>query len=136
MSSKKITTRIQNKSGKYSDWLLATNFIPMKGEIIIYLPDNEEDNRPIAIKVGDGETLVNDLDFAGAGSLIGKTGLEQLQNDWLQEDTQAANYIKNKPIISDVIEENGETLTTSGGVYEALQNRIVAQMHYWEASDL
>lgn len=122
MSSKKITTRIQNKSGKYSEWLLADNFIPMKGEIIVYIPDNEEDSRPMAIKVGDGETLVNELEF--------------LQNDWLQDDPTAANYIKNKPIISDVIEENGETLTTSGGVYEALQNRIVAQMHYWEASDL
>ena len=136
MSSKKITTRIQNKSGKYSEWLLADNFIPMKGEIIIYMPDNEEDSRPIAIKVGDGITLVNELGFAGAGSLVGQPGLDQLQNDWLQNDPDAANYIKNKPIISDTIEENGTTLTTSKGVYDALQNRVVAQIHYWEANDL
>ena len=58
---KQINARLIQKNGLESEWNLATNFIPMKGEIIVYNPD---DNYNYArFKIGDGITLVNDLPF-------------------------------------------------------------------------
>lgn len=57
-----IKTRIQSKNGTEAEWDLATNFIPLKGEIIIYNAD--EENIYPRIKIGDGETPVTQLPFA------------------------------------------------------------------------
>lgn len=56
-------SRIQQKIDTYDNWKKATNFIPLKGEIIIYTTD-EEENEITSIKIGDGETGVNNLPFA------------------------------------------------------------------------
>lgn len=66
----------------------------MLGELIIYTT-NEKGEAEIKIKIGDGTTNVNDLEFAVAGSASGET--EFAQSDWAQTDIQAADYIKNKP---------------------------------------
>lgn len=58
-----IKGRVQSKSDTTARWESTQNFIPLKGEIIIYT-DYYENNRP-AIKVGDGKTRVQDLDFLG-----------------------------------------------------------------------
>lgn len=42
------------------NWLKAKNFIPKEGEIIVY-----DDIFPAGIKIGDGETKLNDLPFIG-----------------------------------------------------------------------
>lgn len=65
MSTKNLKTRIQHKIDIYDNWELATNFIPLKGEIIIYTPDpqDETDIRPIRMKIGDGNTPVANLEF-------------------------------------------------------------------------
>ena len=55
-------TRIQSKNGTEAEWDLATNFIPLKGEVIIYNTDGE--NTFPRIKIGDGETPVTHLSFA------------------------------------------------------------------------
>jgi len=56
-----INTRIQNKHDIEDKWLAATNFIPKAGELIVYDVDNKYSYT--RIKIGDGETTVNDLPF-------------------------------------------------------------------------
>lgn len=56
MSEKTITTRVLQKTDTKANWDKATNFIPKKGELIIY-----SDLR--RIKVGDGITKVGALQF-------------------------------------------------------------------------
>lgn len=64
MSEKNINTRIIHKHDTEINWSKATNFIPKKGEIIIYDKDNNYNYE--RIKVGDGATLVNNLPFYGS----------------------------------------------------------------------
>ena len=62
MPNKTIKTRIIQKHAVEADWLKATNFIPLKGELIIY--DADATYTYPRFKVGDGVTLVNDLPFS------------------------------------------------------------------------
>lgn len=59
--SKSLKTRVQHKHDTEANWKLAKNFKPLIGEIIIY--DADANNPLPRVKIGDGETLVNDLDF-------------------------------------------------------------------------
>ena len=59
MSEKNIKVRLQQKHDTSANWALATNFKPKAGELIIY-----DDLKKM--KVGDGETLVNNLPFLSA----------------------------------------------------------------------
>ena len=100
--SKQFNTRIQHKIDTYENWNKAENFIPLKGEIIIYTT-NENGDPEVKIKIGDGETNVRGLKFlAGSGSATGGTDIEAIQSDWAQEDTSALDYIKNKPTIPQI----------------------------------
>lgn len=57
----KFDTRIQHKHDTEVNWLKATTFIPIKGELIVYDVDEAHDYE--RIKMGDGVTLVNELPF-------------------------------------------------------------------------
>ena len=57
MAVKTLTTRVQQKSDTSANWAKATNFTPLKGEIIVYTDLKR-------FKIGDGVTKVNDLKFA------------------------------------------------------------------------
>ena len=59
--SKTIKTRITQKHDIEANWLLAKNFTPMDGEIIIY--DEDENYNYKRIKIGNGKDNVNDLSF-------------------------------------------------------------------------
>lgn len=61
MSENRLHGRIVNKHDTEANWLKATNFIPMLGEIIIY--DADATNDVPRIKIGDGETVVSLLPF-------------------------------------------------------------------------
>ena len=61
MSENRLHGRIVNKHDVEANWLKATNFTPMLGEIIIY--DVDETHDLPRIKVGDGKTLVSSLPF-------------------------------------------------------------------------
>ena len=61
MPEKFLNTRIKNKHDTEANWLLATNFTPLNGEIIIYDEDDNYDYK--RIKIGNGETLVSNLPF-------------------------------------------------------------------------
>jgi hypothetical protein len=71
MADKKIKTRLQQKHDTAANWALATNFIPLAGEMIVY--DADETCDYARVKFGDGivnadgvivGTNVNDLPFA------------------------------------------------------------------------
>lgn len=62
MAEKNIKSRIIHKHDIESNWKLATNFIPMKGEIIVYDIDNVYNYE--RFKIGDGKTIVSALPFA------------------------------------------------------------------------
>lgn len=56
MANKLLKTRMQQKIDTSQNWAKATNFVPLKGEICIYSDLHR-------MKVGDGTTKINDLDF-------------------------------------------------------------------------
>lgn len=66
MITKTIKSRIQQKHDIEANWVKAVNFIPMIGELIVYDPDASHNES--RLKIGDGQTLVNNLPFAGSGS--------------------------------------------------------------------
>lgn len=61
MMEKRFNSRIVHKHAVEADWVKATNFIPLQGEIIVYDVDETHDYE--RIKVGDGITLINELEF-------------------------------------------------------------------------
>lgn len=61
-STKEFFTRIQHKHDTEANWLKATNFAPLAGEIIVYDKDDTHDYQ--RIKIGDGTTKINNLPFA------------------------------------------------------------------------
>ena len=71
MASKTVNTRIQLKNDTEAHWKQAVNFTPLKGELIIYSPDNGSPAFS-RLKVGDGSTKVNDLPFIDAGTINGQ----------------------------------------------------------------
>ena len=76
--AKTIQTRVQHKHDIEANWLLATNFIPLAGELIIY---DVDDNHPkIRAKIGDGETLLSELPWA-----LDEAALETATNNKLTE---------------------------------------------------
>lgn len=67
-----VKTRIQLKNDTEAHWNLAANFVPLKGELIIYSAD--ETHPFCRFKVGDGVTTVKNLPFSpgdggGGGSI-------------------------------------------------------------------
>lgn len=56
MANKTYQGRIVQKHDSSANWAKAINFIPLKGEIIVYDDLNK-------IKIGNGVTKVNDLEF-------------------------------------------------------------------------
>ena len=61
MIEKTLKTRISHKIDIEENWNKATNFIPLKGEIIIY--DVDANNTTRRIKIGDGVKNVINLEF-------------------------------------------------------------------------
>lgn len=82
MAEKTLNTRIQQKHDIEANWLKATNFKPIAGEVIIY--DVDENYSYPRIKIGDGNTLINELPFAAT------------RPDWNAVEGEEG-YIGNKP---------------------------------------
>ena len=57
----KIYTRSQQKYDTEEHWKLATGFVPLAGEVIVYAPDGTHRNP--RMKIGNGKDNVNDLLF-------------------------------------------------------------------------
>ena len=105
-TEKTISARMQMKTDTALNWSKAVNFIPKKGEIIIYEADSDYGYE--RMKIGDGSTKVNDLPF-----VIGA-------KDWNQNDSTASDYIKNRPfytgevVQTEIIPEHTYTLSSDG----------------------
>ena len=67
MATKTFKARIQNKHDTEANWNAAVNFKPLAGELIIYDEDNTHSTP--RFKVGDGNTLVNNLPFYPSGDV-------------------------------------------------------------------
>lgn len=66
-TEKKINSRIQQKHDVAANWAKATNFIPQKGEIIIYDAEynaSGSETQAVRFKIGDGTRTINNLPFA------------------------------------------------------------------------
>lgn len=117
---KHINARIPQKIDSELNWDKAINFIPMKGEIIVYSKD--ENYSYDRIKIGDGIKKVKELPFIN------------LQSDWNQTDDTQKDFIKNKPEeatdeeIMDVLLEVGilpALVDTDGAIYTDDSNNIL-----------
>jgi hypothetical protein len=78
MAQKTTKTRIQQKRELEADWLKATSFVPLAGELIVYLAESDTDELPTGrttpykyprFKVGDGVTTVTNLPFSHDGTV-------------------------------------------------------------------
>lgn len=66
MAENTLKTRLQMKNDTEANWNKAVNFVPKKGEIIVY---NTDENYSLPrIKIGDGTTKVSDLGFLSAST--------------------------------------------------------------------
>ena len=111
-TEKKITSRIQQKHDVAANWARATNFIPKKGEIIIYDAEynaSGEETQAVRFKIGDGSKTVNNLPFAVIDYSSDIETLEQkVANNStaigaLQENTvPKTRKINNKALSSDI----------------------------------
>lgn len=61
MAEKQLNTRIMQKIDTTANWAKATNFVPKKGELIVYSDGGGSDIPKM--KVGDGSTKVGNLKF-------------------------------------------------------------------------
>ena len=95
MAEKRLSTRIVHKHATEADWLKATNFAPMAGELIIY--DVDAQHTYERVKIGDGTTNVNALPFVDDAL---RTALNAVDDkidalDVLVGDTAVATQISN-----------------------------------------
>lgn len=67
MAEKELKARLVQKNDVEENWIKAVNFIPKKGEIIVYNPDASHNF--IRFKIGDGESTVSQLAFANTFKL-------------------------------------------------------------------
>jgi len=119
--------RIINKHDTEENWLKATGFSPLQGELIVY--DVDANYSYERLKIGDGTTNVNDLPFID-DSLYEqiKTEIDAIpvpvQADWNENDSTSISYIKNKThgvekVDVVVIEEQEVTFVLSESLYMA-----------------
>ena len=97
-TEKKITSRIQQKHDVAANWAKATNFIPKKGEIIIYDAEynaSGEETQAVRFKIGDGSKTVNNLPFA---VIDYSSDIEALQENTVPKTRK----INNKALSSDI----------------------------------
>lgn len=66
MAEKNFNARFKQKHDTEANWAKAT-FAPLAGEFIVY--DADENNSTPRIKIGDGETQINDLPFIDTGKM-------------------------------------------------------------------
>ena len=105
MATNTINSRIQLKNDTEVNWNKAVNFIPKKGEVIIYSADG---THPFSrIKVGDGLTTVINLPFIDAATLDGK----KLTIATTAELNSRTGYIPNKGDI--IIYTDKDTLSNN-----------------------
>lgn len=80
MANKTMSARVQLKCDTEINWNKALNFVPHRGEAIIYSADS---THPFSrLKVGDGNTSVSNLPFIDASTIDGKSILMDTTSNW------------------------------------------------------
>lgn len=106
MEQKIYKSRIVPKGDTEANWNKALGFIPLDKEIIIYKPD--ENHVKTRIKIGDGKTTVQKLDFFSVdeeeilnivANYVGSAieNLDFPQSNYEENDPNSINYIQNRP---------------------------------------
>ena len=117
MANKTYQGRIVQKHDSSANWAKATNFIPLKGEIIIYDDLNK-------IKIGDGITKVGNLKFSSCLPDGGTTG-DALVKDANGEawETPVEATLVSLPV--GILKSDGNTITaaTAGVDYHSVTNK-------------
>ena len=104
MAEKNLKARIVHKHDTEENWLKATNFTPMQGEIIVYdIDDNHNYER---FKIGDGTTNVNELPFYAdeAKKLTGYEILTVLNDSEVEIPTSSAVFDAIESAIASFVE--------------------------------
>ena len=115
-----IYSRIQLKNDSELNWNNNENFIPLKGEAIIYNTDNSYDY--YRAKIGNGINNIENIKF-----------LSGPQTDWNINDEKDPSFIKNKPFfgtasekdIDEIILNESLNLPTSTAVINYFNNNII-----------
>lgn len=117
MANKTYQGRIVQKHDSSANWAKATNFIPLKGEIIIYDDLNK-------IKIGDGTTKVGNLKFSSCLPDGGTTGdaLVKTSNGENWETPIEATLVS---LPTGILKSDGTTITaaTAGVDYHSITNK-------------
>lgn len=117
MANKTYQGRIVQKHDSSANWAKATNFIPLKGEIIIYDDLNK-------IKIGDGTTKVGNLKFSSCLPDGGTAGdaLVKSANDGEWETPIEATLVS-LPV--GILKSDGNTIVaaTAGVDYHSVTNK-------------
>ena len=102
-----LKTRIAQKTDTQVNWEKAINFIPNKGEVILYQPDSLHPK--YRMKIGDGETAVNNLPFVLDEDYILSyidNNLNQTANSIQKVTSEALERKENKTSVSFFSGEN------------------------------
>lgn len=109
MGEHSLSVRMQQKIDTVANWAKATNFVPKKGEIIVY-SDGSGVGVP-KIKVGDGTTVVGSLKFLEADKTLTATEIETALGYKPEEETPKAQT-DTATLGTELISSNGWILGT------------------------
>lgn len=117
MANKTYQGRIVQKHDSSANWAKATNFIPLKGEIIIYDDLNK-------IKIGDGTTKVGDLKFSSClpdGGTAGDALVKSTNGESWETPVEAT--LVSLPV--GILKSDGNTIVaaTAGVDYHSVTNK-------------
>lgn len=117
MATKNIKSRIVHKHDSDANFQKATGFTPLLAELVIY--DADENNELPRIKIGDGESNVNDLKFIGSDKVDKVAGKGLSTNDYTTTE-------KNK--LAGIAEGANKTVvdsTLSATSENPVQNKVI-----------
>lgn len=83
MAQDTVKARIRLKTDTESNWDKALNFVPLKGEVIVYSTD--ESHPFCRLKIGDGKTNVVGLPFIDSATINGKQLIIGSTEEWRQQ---------------------------------------------------
>ena len=117
MANKTYQGRIVQKHDSSVNWAKATNFIPLKGEIIIYDDLNK-------IKIGDGTTKVGNLKFSSClpdGGTAGDALVKTTDSEAWETPVEATLI----SLPAGILKSDGTTITaaTAGVDYHSVTNK-------------
>jgi hypothetical protein len=99
--AKTLNARIITKHDTEANWEKALSFIPKLGEIIIYetplktIPNEYDWTSIPRMKIGDGQTLINDLLFTTEAYVQKKSGWDLSENNYNDTHWNIVNKIAN-----------------------------------------